>query len=142
MNQLPQSADSPMDLVRRLENMVRLGTVAEVQHAAPARCRVRSGDLLTDWLPWLARRAGGAVEWHPPTVGEQCVVLSPGGDLLQGVVFLGAYSDAHPQNSESPTEHRLTWDNGDYMAHDSATGELRIQCSGAVRIAGDTVHLN
>ncbi|WMR36092.1 phage baseplate assembly protein V, partial [Metapseudomonas otitidis] len=39
-------------LARLLENLIRLGTIAEVDHAA-ARVRVQSGQLLTGWLPWL-----------------------------------------------------------------------------------------
>lgn len=72
-----------------------MGTVIAVRHAKPARCRVKLGDNTTDWLPWLAGRAAGkdGSTWWPPIVGEQCLVVATGGDLAQGVVLLGAYSD-------------------------------------------------
>jgi phage baseplate assembly protein V len=74
------------------------------------------GQLLTDWLPWISTRAGGqrARTWWPPRVGEQCLVLSPGGELAQGRVLCGIYSDAFAPGSSnlkacrvdlSPTEH-------------------------------------
>ena len=37
-------------LLRRLENVIRPGTVAEFDPAT-ARCRVQTGNLLTTWLP-------------------------------------------------------------------------------------------
>ncbi|HCE7062829.1 phage baseplate assembly protein V, partial [Pseudomonas aeruginosa] len=37
-------------LSRLIENLIRLGTIAAVDHAAQ-RVRVLTGDLLTGWLP-------------------------------------------------------------------------------------------
>ena len=77
--------ESPLEIVRRLENVVRLGTVAEVRYETPARCRIKTGDLVTDWLPWTTARAGGDRSWWAPEVGEQVIVLSPGGNTGAGV---------------------------------------------------------
>ena len=102
--------ESPYEAARRVNNVLRLGTVAEVRHAAPARCRVQTGDNLTDWLPWLTLRAGGAQDgtaWWPPVVGEQVLLLAPGGDLAQAVVLPGVFSDQRPQGSSTPGAFRL-----------------------------------
>ena len=102
--------ESPYEAARRANNMLRLGTVAEVRHAAPARCRVQTGDNLTDWLPWLTLRAGGAQDgtaWWPPVVGEQVLLLAPGGDLAQAVVLPGVFSDQRPQGSSVAGAFRL-----------------------------------
>lgn len=40
-------------LARLLENLIRLSTVAAVDHATQ-RVRVQTGTLLTGWLPWLS----------------------------------------------------------------------------------------
>ena len=53
------------DLDRRLANVVRFGTVAAVDHAQ-ALVRVDIGELVTDWLPWAAPRAGANRVWSPP----------------------------------------------------------------------------
>ena len=50
--------ESPLEILRRLENLVRLGTIAEVRHAKPARVRVNTGELLPTWGPWIDQRAG------------------------------------------------------------------------------------
>lgn len=51
-----------------------------------AKVRVKLGENLRGWLPWLTT-AGHLKTWNPPVVGEQVVVLSPGGDLEQSVVL-------------------------------------------------------
>ena len=88
-----------------------MGTVVEVRFKKPARCRVQLGDNTTDWLQWIAGRAGGigGCRWWPPVVGEQCLVISPGGDLAQGIVLLGAYSDTMDAPSEKEGHDITQW---------------------------------
>ena len=134
--------ESPLEIVRRLENLVRMGTVEQVRHGAPARCRVRTGELLTNWVPWIALRAGGSAKgrrWSPPAVGEQCLLLAPGGDLGNAVALPGIYSDAMPQGSEQEDMDRTDWSATDYMEHDRANGRLVIDCAQDIefRIGGE-----
>lgn len=116
---------TPTDLLRRLENAVRPGTVAAVDHAT-ARVRVQSGELLTQWLPWLEQRAGNVRTWCPPSVGEQCLVLSPGGDLAAGWVLLASPSQAHPAPSASASLHRTQYPDGTVVDYDHTARELTI----------------
>ena len=63
------------DLLRLLQNLIRLGTIAEVKGA---KARVRLGPTLTtEWLKWATRRAGSTHTWSAPTVGEHVIVSSP-----------------------------------------------------------------
>lgn len=39
------------ELARLLENLIRLGIVAEIDHGTPPRVRVKAGGLLTAWRP-------------------------------------------------------------------------------------------
>jgi phage baseplate assembly protein V len=144
------------DLTRRLENLIRAGRIAAVDHAT-ARCRVQTGGLTTAWLPWFTRRAGSTNEWDPVSVGEQCLVLSPSGDPAVGFVLVGLYSDANPATSADPAVHRIEWANGDFVEHHADSGlyslkasghvaieaaSLTITCSGAVSINGSRIDLN
>lgn len=134
--------ESPLEIVRRLENLVRMGTVEQVRHGKPARCRVRTGELLTNWVPWIAYRAGGpdsGRRWSPPAKGEQCLLLAPGGDLGNAVALPGIYSDAMPQGSVEEDIDRTDWSATDYMEHDRATGRLVIDCAQEIefRIGGE-----
>lgn len=102
-----------------MENLARMGTVVEVRHSKPARCRVKLGDNTTDWLPWIAGRAAGkqGSKWWPPVNGEQCMVLSPGGDLSQGVALLGAYSDSMDAPSDGAGVDRTQWSEKDWAEY-------------------------
>ena len=119
---MPQNTpqqDSPQESTRRVENLARMGTVVEVRHSKPARCRVKLGDNTTDWLPWIAGRAAGkqGSKWWPPVKGEQCMVLSPGGDLSQGVALLGAYSDSMDAPSDGAGVDRTQWSEKDWAEY-------------------------
>jgi phage baseplate assembly protein V len=144
------------ELTRRLDNLIRPGTIAEVDHAK-ALCRVKTGNITTGWLPWFTRRAGSTNEWSPVSTGEQCVVLSPSGEHTQGFALVGLYSDANPANSADPAVHRTLFANGDFIEHNAQTGAYSIQatghvaidaasltitCSGAVSINGSRIDLN
>ncbi|MGD7227625.1 phage baseplate assembly protein V, partial [Ralstonia pseudosolanacearum] len=77
------------DLARLLENLLRLGTVAEVRHTTPPAVRVRTGGITTTWRPWAERRAGRTRTWNPPTVGEQVLLFCPSGDPANAVILCG-----------------------------------------------------
>ncbi|MFI9652601.1 phage baseplate assembly protein V [Guyparkeria sp. GHLCS8-2] len=107
------------EINRRLENLIRLGTVDQADYAS-ARLKVRIGELVTGWLPWLTHRAGGDRSWWAPEVGEQVVLLSPGGDLAQGIVLPSLYRDAHPAPGTDPAKHTTRYQNGTEETHDRA----------------------
>ena len=113
------------ELSRRLENMIRIGTVAAVDHAAH-RVRVQSGALLTDWLKWRTARAGATRTWCPPTVGEQVMILSPSGELANGIVLPSIFSDAHDAPSDAPDLHLVEFPDGARIAYDHAAGALTV----------------
>ncbi|WP_282338499.1 phage baseplate assembly protein V [Pseudomonas sp. PS02288] len=115
--------DTSTELARRLENLIRLGTVAEVDHAA-ARCRITAGNLTTNWLAWVALRAGASQDWDPPSIGEQCLVFSPSGDPAQGIALVGIYSEAHPAPANSATVRRRAYPDGALIQYDHASHML------------------
>lgn len=115
--------DDFADISRRLENLLRLGTVAQVQ-MAPPRVRVQSGGLTTTWLPWITLRAGTTREWNPPTVGEQCMLFSPSGEPAAGVVLVGLFSDANPAPSSSPEEFLIVFPDGARIYYNHVAGAL------------------
>jgi phage baseplate assembly protein V len=139
--------DMLADLARRLENLLRLGTIAEVDHAG-ARCVVATGKLKTAPLPWIAARAGDARTWWAPSVGEQVLLLCPGGDPANGVVLPALYSTAQPRPDGSDTAHVAVYPDGARIAYDPAAhqldailpegGKANLTAPGGVHITGDT----
>ena len=113
--------DDFADLSRRLESLIRYGTIAEVQKEPP-RVRVQSGQLTTTWRPWLSLRAGDTTEWDPPTIGEQCVFFSPSGEPTTGFALVGLFSDDHPAPSSSLDEHVRAYPDGARITYNHATG--------------------
>lgn len=136
------------DLSRRLESLIRLGTVAAVDHAA-ARCVVQSGKLTTKPLPWLTLRAGDTRTWNPPTVGEQVLLLCPSGEPASGIVLAGLYAIGKPSPSASAAEHVTTYPDGARIAYDHAAGALeatgiktaRLQASESVTLDSPETHV-
>lgn len=114
-----------VELSRRLENLIRLGTISAVDHAN-ALCRVRSGGIETGWLPWFERRAGETRTWDPPTIGEQAMVLSPSGEPAGGLVLVGLFRAAHPAPDASPTTHVTDYPDGARISYDHASGHLEV----------------
>lgn len=68
------------EIMRLIANLIRTGTVTEVDRENWL-CRVKVGELETNWINWLTLRAGGARTWWCPSPDEQVVVLSMGGNL-------------------------------------------------------------
>lgn len=114
-----------IDLHRRLANVLRIGTIEQIDHAG-ARVRVRSGDIVTAWLPWLVWRAGTTSSWSAPTVGEQVLILAPSGDLACAVVLPALYTDARPAPSSNPSQHVIRYPDGATFSYDHATGQADI----------------
>ena len=130
--------NSLAELARLIENLIRLGTVAEVQ-VEPPRVRVKTGNVTTAWRPWFALRAGEDREWDPPTIGEQVILFSPSGNLAQGVALTGLFSDANPANGEREGLHRRTYRDGAVIEYDSIAKHLRATLPGTAEVvaAGD-----
>lgn len=141
--------NSLAEINRLLENLIRFGTVAEVQHVPP-RVKVQTGGMLTTWLPWLAWRAGENREWDPPTVNEQVLLLSPSGQLANGVAVTGLFSDLIPANGDRAGLHRRTYADGAVVEYDSVAhhlvatlpdgGTTELISTGGIHIKGDITH--
>lgn len=114
------------ELARLLQNLIRLGTVSQVQYADPPRVRVKTGELQTNWLVWLEVRAGSTRTWNPPTVGEQVVLLSPGGDLTGAIVLSGINSDEITSPANEPSRHVVHYPDGATYSYDHAAGQLTV----------------
>ena len=116
------------ELHRLIQNLIRLGTIAQV---ARGRARVRlSPKLTTTWLRWVTPRAGDARTWWAPSVGEQVTVLSPGGNLAAGVIVPSIYSDAYPAPTDNSALHTTHYPDGAVVQYDHAAHALTANLPG------------
>ena len=111
------------EINRRIDNLIRFGLIAEVDHAN-AKARVKCGQILTSFLPFITLRAGTTKTWSPPTVGEQCVILASSGELTTACILVGLYTQNSP--SHSPDVHVIEFADGTTIEYNQATGRLNI----------------
>ena len=123
------------ELNRLIHNLVRKGVILEVDHAA-AKCRVKTGDLVTTWIRWLSFAAGDTRAWHPPTPGEQILLLSPGGDPADAIALCGIYSTEGSAPSNNPDLRMTRYPDGAEVEYDHAQHAMKITLP-----AGATVYL-
>lgn len=113
------------EILRLLNNMIRTGTVLEV-NLQDGLCRVQTGELQTTWLNWLTPRAGRSRTWWAPSVGEQVLLLSIGGDLTTAFVLPAIYSDEHPAPSASADALHITFPDGAVIEYEPETSALTV----------------
>ena len=103
------------DLPHRLAKLISVGTIAEVDYQT-ARVKVKIGDWLTGWLPWLTARASNNLNWQAPEIDEQVLVLAPCGDIAQAVVLGAVYQQQQQELvSDIPAEERQEIERMQYL---------------------------
>lgn len=111
--------------MRLIGNLVRIGKVSELD-LTNARCRVATGSNVTAWLPWMTHRAGRTRSWWAPSVGEQVLLLSMGGELNTAFVLPAVFSDASPAPSASPDALHLAFPDGAVFEYEPAQSALKV----------------
>lgn len=126
------------ELARRLDNIVRFGVIEQTDFTTDPiqpRVRVRTGDILTAWIPISAPRANSDAEHDPVQSGEHVILLAPSGELAQAVVVGKLFSTDHPSPDLNPDNHRRTYRDGAVIEYNSKTHHLNV-----VLPAGGTVN--
>lgn len=129
------------EIMRLITNLIRTGTVSEVDKANWL-CRVKTGDLETNWINWLTLRAGKSRTWWKPSVGEQVVLLSLGGNLETAFALPAVYSSAFTPPSDSEDGSVTEYPDGGWFEYEPATGRWLIKGIKSVLIeATDSIEL-
>ena len=123
------------EVARRLGNVVRFGTVAEIDHKK-ARIRGKIGKITTTSIPWLTT-AGAVKIWNPPVVGEQVCVVAQGGDLAVSLAIPGIFCNkfAAPGNDQNVV--RLELSPQASIEFNKTNNEFTLEIQGAEVILGD-----
>ncbi|MFP8831850.1 phage baseplate assembly protein V [Acinetobacter baumannii] len=138
------------DANRRLENIVRFGTVKTINPSKPIpRVIVNLGDIETPEIRCLNIRSGDDTTWDMPSENEECVVISPCGDIgPTSFVLYGFYNDDHPAPSDDLNKKIRMFADGCVIAYDIAAHHLSavlpsggtaiLTADGGVTVNGDT----
>lgn len=113
-----------VEVIRTIENLIRPGTIYKTKGD---RVQVRTGDLITDWLPWFTHRAGKSRSWWRPSEGEQVFILSPNGNLELGCVLPSLYSSDRPAPSTSDHGYYVEFPDGASFEYEPKTSHLTIK---------------
>jgi len=128
---MPGPTESPQlfaDLQRQMANVVRMGTITDVDHSAtPPLVRVQLTEKgSTDWRPYVELRAGKTGTWNPPTVGECVLFLSPNGMTEGGYALPGLPTESHPAPSADPNKTVTKYPDGAVVEYDHAAHKLKV----------------
>ena len=138
------------DANRRLENIVRFGTVKTINPSKPIpRVIVNLGDIETPEIRCLNIRSGDDATWDMPSINEECVVISPCGDIgPTSFVLYGFYNDDHPAPSDDLNKKIRMFADGCVIAYDISSHHLSavlpsggtavLTADGGVTVNGDT----
>ena len=114
------------EIMRLITNLIRTGTVTEVDRENWL-CRVKVGELETNWINWLTLRAGGARTWWCPSLEEQVVVLSMGGNIETAFALPAIYSSQFAPPSDSVDGCVTQYPDGGWFEYESATGRWHVK---------------
>lgn len=114
------------DLNRRLENLIRFGTIKTINPSNPIpRVIVNLGDIDTPEIRCLNVRSGTDTTWDMPSEGEECVVVSPCGEIgPTSFVLYGFYNDEHPAPSDDLNQKIRMFADGCVIAYDVSAHHL------------------
>lgn len=139
------------EYARLIGNLLMIGVVRELDEAG-GRVRVDADGMLTDWIPWLERRAGpGVRSWCAPEPGEQVLLACPYGDPGQALVLGSLYRDRFPAPADSRLRHRTEFADGSVVEYDRETatlnvdvgsGKVIVTCANAQVIASASIVLD
>lgn len=113
------------ELERLISNLLRVGVVEEVDTEKMV-CRVRTGDILTDWIRWGTDRAGAGRSWWAPVAGEQVIIGAVNGELTTAFVLCSLYSDKNSAPSHSAQAMHKIFSDGAVIEYEPETGELTV----------------
>lgn len=136
------------ELLRRLSNIIRIGTICEIDYQK-AKARVKTGELKTAYLPWITSNAGENINWNPPSLNEQVMVLSPNGELNRGVILQSLYQNSSPASSNSKDKQKIVFGDGSVFEYDKEAknfsmdlkGTANINIKGLASISAETVNI-
>lgn len=129
------------ELARLLQNLIRIGNITQIDYANRL-VRVQTGDITTNWLKWHTPRAGNSKVWDPPSVGEQVILFSPGGDLTGALAFASLDSTQNPPPSTSASEVVREMPDGANFKYNHSSGALSITGIKSLTVdAADTILL-
>ncbi|EOX1828731.1 phage baseplate assembly protein V [Vibrio cholerae] len=125
---------------RRLENIIRLGTVAQ---ANADTVDVQTGANLAKGAPFFVPAAGRVKHYRRPSVGEQCILinLGSGDNLNNAVALMGLRSNLYPFPTLKENEVMTDYGGGMKEVYDLDAGSMTCDYPGGMFLTADLTHI-
>ena len=121
------------DLIRRVENQIVIGTVAEVDHAR-ALVKLSLSGRKTNWLAYPADIGANYRRWRPLRIGTQVVALCPSGDPAQAVIGQILYTTSIASPANAGTLDLIEFNDGALVSYDSDAQVFTLKSAGKLSI--------
>lgn len=124
------------ELSRRINNIVRFGTVTESRSKeGKALVRVQIGERVSDYLPVMSFSNSFKKHWVPVRPKEQVVVFSPFGDADSGFVVRSIFNkSAKEPTGANDTTEIIEYEDGTRLSYDTDAKELKINAVDKITI--------
>ncbi|HEM7786196.1 phage baseplate assembly protein V [Acinetobacter nosocomialis] len=114
------------DINRRLENLIRFGTIKTVNPSKPIPLvTVDLDDIVTPEIRFFNARSGDDSTWDLPSLDEEVMVISACGEIgPTSVVFYGLYNNEYPAPSDDLNKKIRVFADGCVIAYDISAHQL------------------
>jgi len=116
----------------------RLASVGIVEKEDGYRVRVRlpdQGNVISDWLLVVTRRAKGAQDVWMPVIGEQVLCLFLPLDGMSVGFVLGSLNSSVNVPPDANGGRHILFEDGTSLEYDLAAHEIRVQVSGGMKVS-------
>jgi len=131
------------EILRRLNNVVSLGTVTENKNSEGlALARVKIGERVTDFLPMMQHSSSFKRCAAPIRPGEQVVVLFPQDEGDFGIILGSLFNkESKEPAGYSDTKEVCEFEDGTVISYDSAAKKLTVSVASSVEVVAQTVNI-
>lgn len=119
------------ELSRLLDELICLGTIAEVDHAG-RRLRLDIRGQRTGWLAYPNEIGRNFRRWRPLRIGTQVLAACPSGNRANAVIVAIIPTDTLPPPTTDETLDRIAFEDGSLVEYDSAAHKLRVVSVGDI----------
>ncbi len=133
-------------LKTRFGQMIRIGPIEEIDPAKGYRIKLgddEDGPFLSPWLPH-PESGGQTSSWVPLSKGQVVGILSPNGDIRQGVLLRGGFTDSNQAPSDDPQANvvkafgiTITMKDGEVTIEGDVTIKGDVKIEGDLEVEGD-----
>ena len=116
---------------RQFNNFIRFGYIEDENDINYAKQSVRvkiAPSCKTGWLKFTSDKAGKVLEWNPPEVGENVIIICPYGEIPQGIVIKSFFSKPFPI-PEASAKPSLKVGDKIKVTYDQESGKITLDCN-------------